>query len=122
MSTLKVNTIQNTSGGSSSTPEEIASGRAKAWINFNGEGSISIRGSFNVSSISDNGTGDTTVNFQNSLGDLNYAAAGICGENTNDPNRYVGMQNYSATHFRVATNFPSHQRNDVGFVGLTFFR
>ncbi len=122
MSTLKVNTIQNASGGSSSTADQIASGRAKAWINFNGEGSISIRGSFNCSSISDNGTGDTTINFTTSLGDVNYAAAGICGENTNDPNRYVGLQSYSATHFRVATNFPTHTRQDVGFVGLCFFR
>ena len=37
MSTLKVNTIQNTSGGSSSTPEQILNGRIKAWVEFNGQ-------------------------------------------------------------------------------------
>ena len=53
MSTLKVNTIQNTSGGSSSTPEQIEQGRAKAWVNFDGSGTIAIRDSFNISSSVD---------------------------------------------------------------------
>ena len=54
MSTLKVNNIQTAGGGSNSTPEQIEQGRAKAWINFDGDGTISIRDSFNVSSITDN--------------------------------------------------------------------
>ena len=74
MSTLKVNTIQNTSGGSSSTPEQIEQGRAKAWVNFNGTGTVAIRDDFNVSSISDNGTGDYTVNFSNSFSNANYCS------------------------------------------------
>ena len=53
MSTIKVTTIQDTSGGNSSTSEEIAQGRAKAWVNFNGQGTIAIRDSFNVSSMAD---------------------------------------------------------------------
>ena len=65
MSTLKVNTIQNTSAAHSSTPQQIAEGRAKIWVNFDGEGTVSIRDDFNVSSITDNGTGDYTVNFFN---------------------------------------------------------
>ena len=72
MSTLKVNTIQNTSAAHSSTPEEIAQGRAKAWINFNGTGTVAIRDSFNVSSITDNGTGDYTLNFTNNMSNANY--------------------------------------------------
>ena len=67
MSTLKVNTIQNTSAAHSSTPEEIAQGRAKSWINFNGSGTIAIRDSFNVSSIADEGTGQYQVNFTNNM-------------------------------------------------------
>jgi hypothetical protein len=39
------------------------SGAAKAWVNFNGTGTVAIRASFNVTSITDNGTGDYTVNF-----------------------------------------------------------
>jgi hypothetical protein len=50
-----------------------ASGLAKAWVNFNGTGTVAIRASFNVSSITDNGTGDYTVNFTTALADANYA-------------------------------------------------
>lgn len=45
----------------------------RAWVNFNGTGTIAIRASSNVSSITDNGVGDYTINFTNSLPDANYA-------------------------------------------------
>jgi hypothetical protein len=45
----------------------------RAWVNFNGTGTVAIRASFNVSSITDNGTGDYTVNFTNALPDANYS-------------------------------------------------
>jgi hypothetical protein len=47
-------------------------GIAKAWVNFNGTGTVAIRDSFNVSSITDNGTGDYTVNFTTALPNANY--------------------------------------------------
>ena len=47
----------------------------RAWVNFNGTGTVAIRASFNVSSVTDNGTGDYTVNFTNALPDANYAVA-----------------------------------------------
>lgn len=65
MSTLKVNTIQNTSGVEQYT--------CKAWVNFNGTGTVAIRASGNVSSITDNGVGDYTVNFTNAIADANYS-------------------------------------------------
>jgi len=46
----------------------------RAWVSFNGTGTVAIRGSANVSSITDNGTGDYTVNFTTSMPDTNYAA------------------------------------------------
>jgi hypothetical protein len=46
----------------------------KAWVNFNGTGTVAIRASYNVSSITDNGTGDYTVNFTTALADVNYSA------------------------------------------------
>jgi hypothetical protein len=45
----------------------------RAWVNFNGTGTVAIRGSGNVSSITDNGTGDYTVNFTTAMTDANYA-------------------------------------------------
>jgi hypothetical protein len=52
-------------------PDE-QSGLAKAWVNFNGTGSVAIRAQYNVSSITDNGVGDYTVNFTTGLADANY--------------------------------------------------
>ena len=46
----------------------------RAWVNFNGTGTVAIRASANVSSITDNGTGDYTVNFTTAMPDANYAA------------------------------------------------
>jgi len=47
---------------------------ARAWVNFNGTGVVAIRDSGNVTSITDNGTGDYTVNFTTAMPDANYAA------------------------------------------------
>jgi hypothetical protein len=52
-----------------------ASGLCKAWVSFNGEGTVAIRSSYNVSSITDNGTGLYTVNFSTTFADTNYALA-----------------------------------------------
>jgi len=49
----------------------------RAWVNFNGSATVTIRSSGNVSSITDNGTGDYTVNFTTALPDANYAAIGM---------------------------------------------
>ncbi len=76
MSTLKVATIQDTSGNNSSTPEQVAQGRAKAWGKLNGTGTAALDDSFNVSSITDNGTGDYTFTFTNAMSNANYCAVG----------------------------------------------
>ena len=57
-------------------PDSVTTAQvSKAWVNFNGTGAVSIRDSFNVSSITDNGAGDYTVNFTNAMSDANYAFA-----------------------------------------------
>ena len=61
------NLKMNSGFGSSATAFGV-----RAWINFNGTGTIAIRGSGNVSSITDNGTGDYTVTIDEDLPDINY--------------------------------------------------
>jgi hypothetical protein len=78
MSTLRVNTIQNSGG----TGSPAINGLARAWVNFNGTGTVAIRASLNVSSITDNGTGDYTVNFTAALSDTNYSALVSTGSTT----------------------------------------
>jgi hypothetical protein len=61
---------------------------ALAWVNFNGTGTVAIRSSYNVSSITDNGTGDYTVNFATALSDANYSVCGF-GTANNTTNPYI---------------------------------
>lgn len=65
MSTVKFNTWQNTDG--------TENYKCRAWVNFNGSGTVAIREGGNVSSITDNGTGDYTVNFTTAMPDTNYS-------------------------------------------------
>jgi len=51
----------------------------RAWVNFNGTGTVAIRASFNVSSVTDNGAGDYTVNFATAMPDADYAVVGATG-------------------------------------------
>jgi hypothetical protein len=56
----------------------------RAWVNFNGTGTVAIRASGNVTSITDNGTGDYTVNFTTAMVDANYAAVSTAGDASTD--------------------------------------
>ena len=75
MSTLKVGTVADTSGGSGSTPAQILNGRTKAWGEFHGVNDT-INASYGVSSITDTGTGDYDVNFSTAMADAHYVAYG----------------------------------------------
>ena len=68
---------------------------ARAWVNFNGTGTVAIRASGNVSSITDNGTGDYTVNFTTAMPDVNYAAVFGGGRDTT-PSTVVGTCSFFA--------------------------
>jgi len=63
-----------TSNGSGSAPSWQSSFKTVAWVNFNGTGTVAIRASGNVSSITDNNIGRYTVNFTSAISDANYAA------------------------------------------------
>ena len=56
----------------------------RAWVNFNGTGTVAIRGSGNVTSITDNGTGNFTVNFTTAMPDANYSVVTAGSQQAND--------------------------------------
>jgi len=70
---------------------------ARAWVNFNGISTVSITGSGNVSSITDNGTGDYTINFSTALPDTSYA---VCGFS-------VALSSSNITGGSIVTYYPS---------------
>jgi hypothetical protein len=75
MSTLRTTTISNLAGSLTVPTDTVVSGSAKAWVNFNGTGTVAIRSSFNVTSITDHAQGEYTVNFTSAMTDTNYAVS-----------------------------------------------
>lgn len=76
MSTLRTNNVSDAAGTKTVTMQDVLYGTARAWVNFNGTGVIAIRDSYNVSSITDNATGDFTVNFTNAMQSASYVSTG----------------------------------------------
>lgn len=76
MSLIRVDNFGPSAGGTTYS----AGGIAKAWVNFNGTGTIAVRDSENVSSITDNGTGDYTVSFSSVFASNTYANSFFGGE------------------------------------------
>ena len=74
--TVAGNMLMNSGYGSAAT----AFG-CRAWVNFNGTGTVAIRASGNVTSITDNNTGDYTVNFTTAMPDANYSVVGVAQRN-----------------------------------------
>jgi len=88
---------------------------AKAWVNFNGTGTVSIRDSHNVSSITDNGTGEWAANYSNSMSNANYSAT--------TANSYVGGS-YDITYAMISGYSTSNisfytQQEDSGVVDVS---
>lgn len=96
----------------------------RAWVNFNGTGTVAIRSSGNVSSITDNGTGDYTVNFTTAMPDANYSVGSACGDGASGSMRITGVSdaNPTASSYRMATFNLSSSRADPIFVLAAFFR
>jgi 3',5'-cyclic AMP phosphodiesterase CpdA len=96
MSTLKFNQWQN--------PDGTENYKCRAWVNFNGTGTVAIRASGNVSSITDNGTGDYTVNFTTALPDANYVVSGS-DIGSNQSNYYAGLVSNTTAPTTTACRF-----------------
>ena len=94
----------------------------RAWVNFNGTGTVAIRASGNVTSITDNGTGDYTVNFTTAMPDANYSINGLCRINANNLNNISlsSATNPSTSAARFITN--QGALFDADYVCVSIFR
>ena len=99
---------------------------AKAWVNFNGTGTVAIRASFNVTSITDNGTGDYTVNITTALTDVNYSIVGSSGgqSSTTAGAVYLADQSTARTTslFRVNIITTAGANVDTPQINIAVFR
>tara|TARA_R110000782_G_scaffold184080_1_gene274304 strand:+ start:367 stop:750 length:384 start_codon:yes stop_codon:yes gene_type:complete len=89
MSTIKANTLLHSDGSTTNPPAIPALDQrmAKAWVNFNGtvagsvSGTVAINSAYNVSSITDNATGDYTITFTTAMANANYSITGMARHN-----------------------------------------
>lgn len=77
MSEIRAETISDAAGTGPITLTKQSA--AKAWVNFNGTGTVAIRDSFNLSSITDHGTGNYTENFSSAFSAADYAVGAFTG-------------------------------------------
>ena len=119
--TLTISTLSD--GTSSTSATNCIKGSAKAWCNYDGI-TNAIRGSYNVTSVTKNGTGDYTFNYTNAFANANYSI--VCSINRDyDGSGVYGMGGYPTT--RTTTNskifalFATGGFYDQEYVGISVF-
>jgi hypothetical protein len=136
MSTLKVTNIQSNAAGFNDVVSfQNSSGTqngtlCRAWVSFNGTGVVAISASFNVTSITDRGTGKYDVNFTNSMSDSSYVATGNVQKNdsNDDGNQYAQLggntvRPQTASMLPVITGrIAAVQLHDCGQIMVAVFR
>jgi len=104
--------------------DTVINGTAKAWVNFNGQGTVAIRRAFNVSSITDNGIGDYTVNLTTAMPDVNGT---VTGATTETVGSFLGglrcvMPSFSSTSsISLGVAYTNGGKVDTPYIGIAVF-
>jgi len=121
MSTLNVSNI--TDGTTTVGTGFVVNGSAKAWVNFNGTGTIAARNSLNLSSLTDNATGTYTVNFTNAFGDGDYSYAGVGRDGGSSAACVLleGSATPAASSIKIVAVVPNVVLRDTDIITLNVF-
>jgi len=127
--TLAIDTIQSSTTG---TPTQFQDGSGtqigtlcRAWVNYKGTSTQSIRASFNVSSVTYNSTGNYTINFTNAMIDVNYSAVGMTqggSISSNSSARSLNPISLLTTSVQVVNTAGTGSAEDSPIVGVAIFR
>jgi len=121
-SILRVNTLTDASSNNSVPMATVASGSAKAWADFDGSGDMTPRDSFNISGITDGGTGAYTININNDMGNTGYVAKAQGGDHVGNADTYAvtSCHDLIVGAFQIALFRPSNSAaTDNSYVGIT---
>jgi hypothetical protein len=122
--TITIDTLRDGAGNTGSATDAIK-GSARAWVNFNGVSTASIRASYNVSSVTRNAAGDYTVNFTNAMPDADFVAAIIPIHNSATyqyaPN-FSGAPSSSSLRFVCTYDGGGSAGRDISYVYVSIFR
>lgn len=117
--TLVISTISD--GTNSTSATNAIQGSAKAWVNFNGVTTATVRASYNVSSVVRNSTGDYTINFTNAMADANYFACQMTGSGGTATGA-MGTTSQTSTAYRCIYANTAGGFTDSSFAGVAIFR
>ena len=115
MSTIKANTLLHSDGTTTTQPSIPALDQrmAKAWVNFNGTGTVAIRDSYGVSSVTDAGTGNYQVNFSTAMADSNYCTVAGGRWVNGQAGTYFGYSNTSYTSIATSDSAGTYTDQDT---------
>ena len=121
---MKVNGTSGLTFPDTTTLASAGQASVRAWVNFNGTGTPAIRAAYNVASITDNGTGDYTINFTTALPDANYAVTFMGGGTTSAfmGRTYDDGTPRTSSLFRISTINLAGAQLDFAQVNLAIFR
>ena len=120
--TLTISTLSD--GTNSTSATNCIQGSAKAWVNFNGNPTATIRASYNCSSVTRNATGQWTINFTNALADANYStpASNSYDLSSGSGTCWVKMISQSTTAVGIGTINGAGSWVDSSYVAVACFR
>jgi hypothetical protein len=121
MSTLRADTLTNVAASKSVPMATVVDGVAKAWVNFNGTGTPAINAAFNVSTITDGGVGNYTINFTSALSDANFTVSALNNSPTNTPGATV-VNTRATTSCQILTFDRAGTAVDPTLIHAIFFR
>ena len=120
-------TTETVDGASVTIPNAIdtkyvVNGSAKAWVNFNGTGTVAVRDSFNITSLSDNDPADYTISYASSLANDDYSISGISANMASTMSQiWIADSAYVASgSFRMLTLYVSNTSGGGGATDQTF--
>jgi hypothetical protein len=124
VTTLTTTTISDGTNSTSST--NAIQGSAKAWVNFNGVTTTTIRASYNVSSVTRTATGDYVVNFTTAFADANYATLASAGRNATGSGGYIALPSdktaQTTSAVQIYTINTAGTTLDAPYVSVSCFR
>lgn len=126
MSTVRTENLSNIAGNRTMTMERLAQATPVAWVSFNGQGTVAIRAAYNVSSVTDLGTGIFRPNFTTPLGDGNYSMVGTLAfpysGGSAASGRVIGIAAQGANNAQIVCWDGTNAGFDPSVVNLVFNR
>ena len=117
MSTIKANDLQNASGGIPTVKSQQLI--PTAWANINGTGTIAIRDSENVSSLTDDGVGDVVINFATNMANTNFVTVAVASDpQISTTDNMAASYEWSTSYVKIGINNNSGSLRDRAYVNV----